>query len=124
MGNCYEKLKKMTEAIKCYEHADRHDHSDGTGALAKLAKLHEQTDRDASAAYYERIVHQAEGTDPEGVGEALIYLAKYCQAQGQLDKAAEYCRQTNHLGDSTAKEQAAAILRAIHSSMDLRRQES
>jgi anaphase-promoting complex subunit 8 len=39
MGNCYEKMDKKEEAIKCHERAERFKDKEGI-ALHKLAKLY------------------------------------------------------------------------------------
>jgi anaphase-promoting complex subunit 8 len=41
MGNCYEKMDRKAEAIKCHERAERFKDKEGI-ALHKLAKLYIQ----------------------------------------------------------------------------------
>lgn len=93
LGNCYEQLDKVTEAIKCYERAYSTNDTEGT-AINRLAALNKkQGNMSAAAIYYEKDLELKEtlGVEGQQTVEALLFLARYWKDLNHLDKAEKYC---------------------------------
>lgn len=124
MGQCYEndqlqsvdKDKMEVAAIRCYRRAVQNGDREGI-ALHKLAKLHQARNETREAAHYfkmnlERI--EAENISGSDQLDALIYLAEYAKATGNLTEAESYCLQLLDYG-APSKEKAKSLLREIRS---------
>lgn len=124
MGQCYEndqlqsvdKDNMEVAAIRCYRRAVQNGDREGI-ALHKLAKLHQARNETREAAHYfrmnlERI--EAENITGSDQLDALIYLAEYAKATGNLAEAEAYCLQLLDYG-APSKEKAKSLLREIRS---------
>eukprot|EP00741_Cyanophora_paradoxa_P019140 tig00021126_g18480.t1 len=76
MADCYEKMQRWHEAIKCYERAECHSDREGI-ALSKLARLYckQLNMADKAAFYYKRNLDKrdAEELDGQETVEALLF---------------------------------------------------
>eukprot|EP00741_Cyanophora_paradoxa_P019352 tig00021127_g18680.t1 len=123
MADCYEKMQRWHEAIKCYERAECHSDREGI-ALSKLARLYckQLNMADKAAFYYKRNLDKrdAEELDGQETVEALLFLANFHRARGDLKAAEAYCsRLLDYAGPE--KEEAKALLRDMRSEQGQRR---
>jgi anaphase-promoting complex subunit 8 len=127
VAGCYEQLLattppqlhsvRLTKAIQCYLLAESCAATDDDVALHKLAQLYSRLGNVTKAAYfYKRSLDKRdrEGVEVIEIVEALLFLARYCLAQGHLLDAEKYAtRLLDYAGKE--KEEAKALLREIHS---------
>ena len=92
LGNCYEKMDKHEEAIKCTQKAERVKDKEAI-ALHKLAKLQVQTREfdKAAACFQDNLARQdKEEIQTNETVEALRYLANYYKSKMDLGRAQIY----------------------------------
>ena len=116
LGESYEKLDKVQEAMKCFWKAYCVGDIEGGIALLRLAKLFDSTSEpDQAAAAYERYIMDSDqqGADRDEQAGACRYLAKYYLKQDLLDEAQNYVMKCSEFSD--AKEEDKALLKEIAS---------
>ena len=115
MGNCYEKMDRKEEAIKCHERAERFKDKEGI-ALHRLAKLYIQIgEMDKAAICFKENLKRKDQEEVESfeTTEALMFLAKYYKSQNRLEEAVNYARRL-HDYSGTEREEASALIREIN----------
>ena len=116
LGESYEKLDKVQEAMKCFWKAYCVGDIEGGIALLRLAKLFDITSEpDQAAAAYERYIMESDqqGADRDEQAGACRYLAKYFLKQDMLDEAQKYVMKCSEFSD--AKEEDKSLLKEIAS---------
>ena len=118
-GACYTKLGRLEDAIKCYKRAAALDETEArpTDAHRELAESYKKLgDLDSAATYYRRWLESKEQLEGGEVqlddADALLFLAQYTKARGDLEKSEEYCTRALDLGGSPA-DKAKSILEEI-----------
>ena len=92
LANCYEKLDKPEEAIKCTQRAERVKDKEAI-ALHKLAKLYMQRGEEDKAArcFSENLQRlDRENLHTNETVEALKFLASYHRSKNDNQKAMQY----------------------------------
>mgnify|MGYP003881369989 CR=1 FL=1 len=115
MAECFEKMDRPEDAIKCYLRAEGNTDREGL-ALGKLARLYSaQGKADSAAHYYEKVLARKDqgafATDADCV-EALLFLAAYRRDNGQFREAEDLCKVLLDAG-GVAKDQVKAMLAEI-----------
>ena len=116
LGESYEKLDKVQDAMKCFWKAYCVGDIEGGIALLRLAKLFDVTNEpDQAAAAYERYIQESDqqGADRDEQAGACRYLAKYFLKQDLLDEAQNYVMKCSEFSD--AKEEDKSLLKEIAS---------
>ena len=118
MGNCYEKMDRKEEAVKCHERAERFKDKEGI-ALHKLAQLFISMGESHKAAtcFIENLKRKDhEQVECSEIQDAVMYLAKYYKALGRFDESLSYCRRLQDYS-GTYREEAMSLIREINSIM-------
>ena len=112
MSNCYRKLGKNQEAIRCSERAERFKDKEGI-ALHKLAKLYVSIgDQEKAAICFELNLKRKGNEESSETSEALLYLAKYYKLQGKYNEAMQHAKYL-HEYFGPDREEAGALIREI-----------
>lgn len=114
MCNCYNKMGKKAEALRCNERAERFKDKEGI-ALHKLAKLYVSIgDTDKAATCFKLNLQRKEGQETSEKSEAYKFLAAYAKSKGNFEEAAHYARGWHEHSDGSDREAAGALLREIN----------
>ena len=117
LGNNYEQISRVEEAINCFVRAHRHGDSEGIAAhkLGTLFRQREMHD-DAAKWFQEHIaLNDQLGTKGEGYADSLLFIAKHLLQKGEYRQAEEMCQRILPFGDHQQTGAAKAILRDIRS---------
>jgi anaphase-promoting complex subunit 8 len=119
LGQCFERLGRNGEAVRCHERAVGNGDREGVAfrSLARLYQTPDVHDTDRAAFYFRKELDRLERAGDQGqqMIEALFYLAQHCHQKKLWDDAERYCyRLMDYAGKE--KEEAKALLRAIHAS--------
>lgn len=94
MAQCYDKMGKQNEAIKCTERVERVKDKESI-ALHKLARLYVQIGEVQKAAicFEENLTRKdQENIESSETIEAYLFLAKYYKEKGDYNKALDCAR--------------------------------
>ena len=128
LGECYERLDRHVDAMKCYWKAHCVGDIEGGIALFQLATMYDKTgDCDQAAAAYHQYIVDTEDqgiSDRDQQSKAYRYLAQYYIKQGLLDHAYQYAQKcteftnTKEAGKCFIKEIAALRIDTTNSKTD------
>jgi len=115
MAQCYEKMGKSDEALKCTERVERVKDKESI-ALHKLARLYAQMGdkKKASICFEENLQRRDnEGVESSETIEAYLFLSKYNLETGDLKKAMEFAKLLEDYS-GTEREEANRIIMEIN----------
>merc|ERR1712020_536356 len=115
LGECYEKLEKHSDAMKCYWKAHCVGDIEGGIALFQLARMYERTgDHEQAANAYNQYIIDTEDagiTERDQQSKAYKYLANYYVKQNLLDYAYHYAQKCTEFTDT--REEGKALLKEV-----------
>jgi len=115
MAQCYDKMGKSSEALKCTERVERVKDKESI-ALHKLARLYAQMgDKKKAAICFEENLTRRdnEGVESSETIEAYLFLARYYLETGDLNKAMENAKPLEDYS-GTEREEANRIIMEIN----------
>lgn len=118
LGNCYEKLGKIDEAIKSYKRSLKLSDMDPV-ILLRIALIYEKlSDFDQCAQYMRMCLHEEESEGvTEETSQARLWLAKFELSKGRYRQANDYAKLFSR-GSAAELEEARAIVRETRTRLD------
>ena len=115
LGECYERLDRQVDAMKCYWKAHCVGDMEGGIALYQLARMYEHVEEfdQAAAAYHQYIVDTEDQgiPDKEQQSKAYKYLAQYYVKQGLFDHAYHYAQKCTEF--TNTREEGKSLIKEI-----------